>query len=102
MRKGTSPVLYDCAHCQHWYMNEQLEKGVCYFDICSDEKGLINHGGFECLLSDSGSDRLYFGHIVKRVVEFLKNNPTETVLSDIAHENQESSIEPKINADLKW
>ena len=99
--KGYIPSIYDRAQCQQWYINEQLENGIRYLDIRSNEKGIINHGGFECLLSDSGSDRLYFEHVVKWVVGFLKNNPSETVFLDIAHEKQESSIEPKINSDLK-
>lgn len=81
--------------CQSNDINTQLLKGIRYFDIRIDDKGIINHNGFNCWKSIVS--KLYFNDVVSNVEKFLKNNPTECVILQVKSEGSKESCASYVN-----
>lgn len=72
------------AKCQSKSIPEQLNSGIRYLDLRINEKGLINHGGVACW--KNLVYKLYVKDIGNYVTNFLKENPSETVILQIKSE----------------
>lgn len=72
------------AKCQSKSITEQLNSGVRYLDLRVNENGLINHGGIAC--RKSFFSKLYIGDIENYVSNFLRSNPSETVILQVKSE----------------
>lgn len=86
---GTSKVttlteLY--AKCQTKSISNQLNSGIRYLDLRINEDGHINHDGISCW--KSFSKKLYIQDVEKYVTDFLKGNPSETVILQIKSEGK--------------
>lgn len=81
--------------CQSSDINKQLLRGIRYFDLRVDDKGILNHNGVDCRKGIFG--KLYFINVVKDIEAFLENNPTESVILQIKSEGAENSCDSYVN-----
>ncbi len=97
----TIPGTHDsCAHyepvygmikCQQYTLKDQLEMGVRFLDI---RGGLI--GNKMIMLHEIVPQAIFFDEVLKICYEFLKENPSETIIMSLkqeAGENREEFIE---------
>lgn len=78
------------AQCQSKSITDQLNSGIRYLDLRIDEKGIINHAGISCW--KSLFKRLYISDVENYISEFLKKNPSETVIVQIKSEGDGDCI----------
>lgn len=87
-----------CTSCQDTSMYEQLLNGYRYIDarleLNSNKDGFIfTHGGFKCkesILPWAGN--ITFDKLCKDTYQFLKDNPTETVIFALKLENSNDDV----------
>ncbi len=104
VKLGAGVFVANHAECQSLTITEQLNIGIRYFDIRTDQNGRINHGGFSCIKSKSAgkgsTNYLHFSDVLMEVNNYLNSNPREVVFIQIKAEDNKGSIAPKINSDL--
>ena len=94
-------TIFTCtfASCQSDSISEQLKKGIRYLDIRIDANLLVNHGGVSCY--KNLFRRLYLGDVLNYVDDFLKNNPSETVIIQLKEEGTaKGNFSKNINDEL--
>lgn len=72
------------AKCQEWWLKEQLQHGVRYFDVRGEAKA----SGYYIKIVHGRADQPYtFESVLKDVVQFLKENPSEAVFLQLSQES---------------
>lgn len=74
------------TQCQTYYIREQLQIGVRYFDIRCDTRDKscdpkISHGN--CICRDERGDKLLFSKVISDMMAFLHENPDEFILLQV-------------------
>lgn len=82
------------SRCQCLSIKEQLEAGYRYLDIRLDadenEKLKLVHGFTSCKTDDyPWNETLYIDAVLEQCYEFLKENPTETIIFVVKQENKD-------------
>ena len=91
-------TLSYCTSCQDTSMYEQLLNGYRYIDarleLNSNKDGFIfTHGGFKCKESIwPWASNVTFDKLCKDTYQFLKDNPTETVIFALKLENSNDDV----------
>uniref|UniRef100_A0A1A7ZU69 Si:dkey-266f7.9 n=3 Tax=Nothobranchius TaxID=28779 RepID=A0A1A7ZU69_NOTFU len=74
------------AECQTWSLASQLRAGVRFLDV------RVRHVNGNLTIHHGVSyQRAHFGHVLEAVVDFLHENPTETVLMRVKEEFSETN-----------
>lgn len=77
------------ARCQHLSIARQLDAGCRFLDLRLREKDgrlIAVHGATPCFVPAAGAaSYLTFGQIAETLYEFLRRNPSETILISVNH-----------------
>ena len=96
----------DTAKNQDKTYREQLDMGVRFFDIRNHhyrESGWLSYGRHEFLIYHGiANQHSKFEDVLKAVDEFLKDNPTETLIMSIKPENGSSGTIQTFEETFRW